>query len=44
MPRRNRELEYLPLLSREIPTWCAAARSLIPFRHARRTLRYSSTV
>ena len=31
-------------LSREIPKWRAAARSLIPSRHARRTLRYSSTV
>ena len=29
-------------LSREIPKWRAAARSLIPSRHARRTLRYSS--
>ena len=31
-------------LSRETPKWRAAARSLIPSRHARRTLRYSSTV
>ena len=31
-------------LWREIPKWRAAARSLIPSRHARRTLRYSSTV
>ena len=31
-------------LSREIPKCLAAARSLIPSRHAKRTLRYSSTV
>ena len=31
-------------LWRETPKWRAAARSLIPSRHARRTLRYSSTV
>ena len=31
-------------LSREIPKCFAAARSLIPSRHAKRTLRYRSTV
>ena len=40
--RRTRSI-FLTL-SRETPKWRAAARSLIPSRHARRTLRYSSTV
>ena len=31
-------------LSRNTPKFLAAARSLIPSRHAKRTLRYSSTV
>ena len=31
-------------LSRDTPKCLAAARSLIPSRHAKRTLRYSSTV
>ena len=43
-PGGTESRSILLTLWREIPKWRAAARSLIPSRHARRTLRYSSTV
>ena len=43
-PGRTENASIFLTLSRETPKWRATARSLIPSRHARRTLRYSSTV
>ena len=41
-PGGTQNVSIFLTLSRETPKWRAAARSLIPSRHARRTLRYSS--
>ena len=43
-PGGTEKLSIFFTLSREIPKWRAAARSLMPSRQARRTFRYSSTV